>query len=318
MTSIYNITPSEGGFSNPSVAHWKDNLFVCIYTKNSKTYLALLRDTNNDFSNLEYTITDDPVTDGHDAKILKNKNNKFEIAYKINVNGVVADNVVNKITFTINDNLSFDLSDDTIICTETKYWTFLVSDGGFYFSNVLDKCHTVYQIEKEGESRKLCTNPFIEKIEACEFFTDFKKYYSDMGVGIDYIIPSSPSIKIKESFISVGMIKFKDFASRKSNADLNHFNNLISYSDTFLFFYKFSMQSGRILGISPFFIPFKRRLSSISAGGLTEYGDKIIMSYCENNSECKFLSYNSDELLQKVIVDHNKLPNDHAFAFLKQ
>ena len=125
MTSIYNITPVEGGFRDPSIAWWKDNLFVCTYTKNRKTYLGLLRDTNNDFSTLEYTIVDNSVIDGYDTKILKNKKNTFEITYTVDVDGRRVDNSISKITLMINDNLSFTLSQQIILyCPETKNWTF--------------------------------------------------------------------------------------------------------------------------------------------------------------------------------------------------
>ena len=165
----------------------------------------------------------------------------------------------------------------------------------------------------------MCNNFAYSQTENCNFFSEFKKFYSDNNIKIEYIIPSSPVISTsRNSFISVGVIKFKDNRNSKTKnmGTFWSFNNLIDFSEVFLFYYEFDKE-GKIVGISQFFIPSKNNTTSISVEGITKYNDKIIVSYCENSSVCKILVDEEYNILENVIVKCDSLSIDNGFAFLQ-
>jgi hypothetical protein len=302
--SIYNITPIEGDFSTPSVAHWKDNYFICVYSRaDYKIYLSLIQDTDSTLNDLQYSLAEGYIADGWCAKILKNETHKnaFEILYS----SLYEQGPLYGMSLKIDDDLSYILSDPVEInCKDAPEFTFFLDQKNMYLSNVLDGCHKIYQFSFTSKNTNcLKTNSF----QTCNLFDKLREKFDDNGAFIQYIHPSSPAISYSknhnvETYIAVGVIEFDENSVPQPNNNFlnnNYYNNFIALSKKFMFIYEFNY-NGEIVACSDFFIPCNKQNSDnyLSSFGITQYNFDYLISYSDKFlNSCKLLKIAQDEMM---------------------
>ncbi len=185
---------------------------------------------------------------------------------------------------------------------DEKNWSLWSYNNRMMISYHLSPKHIVFKPEV---TRSLCQVLFEDSIN---IFSRIKEYY---GLAIDFSL-STPAVPISsQRYLGMGHLKL--FPSAIASSDTNawqanlHLANLPTHAFKntryFMFLYTFDPETLEIVEISHAFLPPGTQSNVVFPTGLIIEGDRIIISYGEQDSRMKLLFISLDEVNQMLRPD---------------
>ena len=380
---------------NPSIAHYRDDLYLCSYRafvrypqilQKSETYdyteeyitdpnhpwlggikgdlwwnpeygydlteFVMLKITPNnqvtlDIDYLNSGIINSTQTEminpgimaGVDGRLLKLSDNKFIISYNVAISdGMIIGNdktcdkkctlIATRIIQINPGNKSMILGNETILCPSIskmieKNWSLSrVSDTDVSLSYSIESSHELYRLKIDRDVVS-CTEVHIS--QSAPFFIALETYYNNQ-ISISV---STPTISLGDSVrLGVGHIKYMwaDLSVYPQGSPLVLFTRKMQRKEGLIvhpvaiylmFMYTFDYITGQLLSFSEMFSPKSNTLLCYPSGLTKSPSGKIILSYGESDSRCKFMSFSQEWMESQLIKGDIIYPSNIAFKMLE-